>query len=110
MAGTKSKGSSSESKGSELPTTLQEALVIIEAQKATIDELNESLSKAEAKAEKAKAVLQPTIDIDGEIYVVNMGTYHQGKNISAKELAEDEALCKELLAIEGQSFLTKEEA
>ena len=95
---------------SNIPTTLEEALAIIEAQKVTIDELSKSLSKAEATAEKAKAVLAPTVEIDGDTYVVNMGVFHNQKNISAKELAEDVNFCKELLAIDGQTFLTKEEA
>lgn len=105
----KTKNQTSEVNTSEvLPTTLEDALVIIEGLKANIDELSAALASAESKAEKAKAVLTPTIDIDGETYVINMGVNINGKNISAKDLADNEVVCKELLAIDGQSFLTKE--
>jgi hypothetical protein len=105
----KSKNQTSEVNTSEvLPSTLEDALVIIEALKANIDELSAALASAETMAEKAKAVLTPTIEIDGDTYVINFGVSINGKNISAKELADDEVLCRELLSIEGQSFLTKE--
>lgn len=102
------------------PQTLEEALTIIsgleeknttqaatiEEQSALIDELSEKVEKLESKVASGSSA--PTVTIKGKTYSVVAGVKHQGKNFTPAEVAADEKICKELLAIDGQNILIEE--
>lgn len=96
------------------PLTLEEALSLIEKQNATIEEQNQLLeeqSKHIAKLENKVAIgnSKPSIKIGKETYSINSGARIGQTSYSPSELSENEAVCKELLKIDGQTILTIEE-
>lgn len=103
-----------ETKTSGTPLTLEEALSLIEKQNATIAEQNELLAEnakhiAKLENKVANGNSTPTIAIGKKSYLINSGARIGTTNYSAAELSENEALCKELLKIDGQTVLTEEE-
>lgn len=108
------------------PQTLEDALIVIANQEATIakqvatiseqaeliDELEKELSAKDSIIAQFKTGVPvfPEVTIDGKTYVVNSGTLFNGKKYTREELAEDAKACEGILAITGQQTLTEKEA
>jgi len=102
------------------PQTIEEALALIaglseknKAQEGTIaeqvvliDELSDKVEKLEGKVARGSSA--PTVVVNKKTYAVMASVKHQGKTHSPSEVAENQALCKELLAIDGQTILIEE--
>jgi hypothetical protein len=86
--------------------TNQEATIIEQAE--LIDELSTKVEKLEGKA--ASGNNAPSVTIKGRTYSVVAAVKHLGQNLTPAEVAQNEALCKELLANDGQTILIEEEA
>ena len=84
--------------------TLEEALVVIQELKEVNAELTEQLENANLQ----KAPAAKIISFEGEKYNVQPGKFRLGATIfSSEELEANPEAIKELLAIDGQSILTK---
>lgn len=103
------------------PQTIEEALALIaglseknKAQEDTIkeqatliDQLGEQIEKLEGKVARGSSA--PTVVVNKKTYAVMASVKHKGETFSPVAVASNEALCKELLAIEGQTILIEEE-
>lgn len=86
-------------------TKLAEATATNEAQASLIVELNEKLTALEAASGK---VAKPTITVQKVVYVVNSGA-HLDRAYTAQEIAENPKVAAQILELEGQTILTKED-
>lgn len=97
--------SKKETTNSAAPETLEQALDIIAEQSAVIAELNAHIAKLEAKPKTDK----PSVAIGSDVYTIESGAYFKGVEYSAADLAENKEVCAEILSVDGQTILTKED-
>lgn len=87
------------------PETLEQALDIIAQQNQIIAEQNAHIAAIEQRSVNAK----PSVAIGVKVYTINSGVYFKGVDYSAQELAENKEVCAEILEVDGQTILTKED-
>ena len=110
----------SKTKETATPQTIEGLQALVSEQNETIEKQNETISEQnELLTEQAKTIAKlekkvevgetkPSVEIDGKSYLITCGVRHGGKNLKPAEVAQNEALCKELLAIDGQNILIEE--